>query len=181
MEVMKHNFFILSGLFCLLAAPALFAQDNTQKPTAESDEPGCQSAEAFAIIPNLEPEEVSDIDISRTKTVFKANVKSCDLYLNNNYYGKSTLTLNNLVDGFYLLRVEKQGYLPKENFIYAEHGKSKTFYIELQPTEETQKKLDAQAQSTPAPEAQKSSTNENTPAESTVATDSANASVGDAK
>lgn len=144
MERMKRIFFIFS-IITLVSASSVFAQQN-ESSASESDEPGSNSAEAFEIIPNLEAEEVADTPQGGTKAVFKTNVKNCTIFLNGNYQGRSQLTLANLVEGFYLLRVEKNGYQFQENFVYIEHGKTKTFYIELQPTEETQKKLDAEAE-----------------------------------
>ena len=120
---------------------AVFAQQSQNEEVA-----GADSADAFAIIPNLEPEESADIDISRVRVIFKTSTKNCRIYLNGNFQGISKLTLNNLVEGFYLLRTEKDGFKTQENFIYAERGKAKTFYVELEPTEETQEKLNSQTQ-----------------------------------
>lgn len=136
---MKRILFIF-GLISFLSLAPSFAQQSQS-----GEEAGADSAEAFAIIPNLEAEETADLDISRIRVIFKTNVKACRIYLNGNFQGVSKLTLNNLIEGFYLLRVEKDGYKSQENFIYAERGKEKSFYIELEPNEETQKKLDAQA------------------------------------
>lgn len=137
---MKRNFFFVLGLISLLSINGVFAQ--------EAEDRFSDSAEAFAIIPNLDPEETKDYDIYRTKAIFKTNVKNCKVYLNNNFEGYSKLTLANLVEGFYLLRVEKEGYISLENFVYVERGKEKTFYVELEPGEELLKKqAEAQVQS----------------------------------
>ncbi|MCR4821982.1 MAG: PEGA domain-containing protein [Treponema sp.] len=167
-----------------MSLPALFAQESTQPSQAEKDEAGSNSAEAFAIIPNLEPEEISDTDPSKSKIIFKSSVKNCSVYLNGNLQGRTSLTLTNLVDGFYLLRLEKSGYLPQENFIYAEHGKNKTFYIEMQPTEETKKKMEARANKEVAKEnaaAPSSSTETVKAEESPDPTSAGQTSSGDAK
>ncbi|MBQ9622899.1 MAG: PEGA domain-containing protein [Treponema sp.] len=125
---MKRSIFVILGLAALLSAPAVFAQEA---------EAGSESAEAFAIIPNLEPEETTAIEQNRTKASFKSNLKGCRIYLNHNFQGVTPLTLSNMVEGFYLLRTEKDGYNYQENFVYVEHGKAKTFYVELQPGEES--------------------------------------------
>lgn len=153
-ESMKRTIFIILGLIYSLAVFPLFAQENNESKA------GSNSADAFAIIPELECEEIKDIEPSRTKVTFKANVKNCEIQLNGNKQGKSNLTLINLVEGYYLLRAEKEGYLPKENFVYIEHGKDKTFYIELEPKEETKNKEDSTSQSNSEPAA-----NENLPAQ----------------
>lgn len=148
MEDMKRNI-IIYGLIGFLSLSTAFAQQVT-----DSSEAGSDSQDAFAIIPNLEAEEVKDIEQSKSRVIFKTSVKNCRIYLNQDFQGYSKLTLKNLVEGFYLLRVEKEGYDYQENFVYVERGKEKSFYIELQPNEETQKKLEARAS---APETEKSS------------------------
>ena len=135
---MKRTIFILFGLITFLSFSQIFAQQVTSET-----EPGSDSAEAFAIIPNLEAEETKEIEQGRSKVIFKANVKNCKIYLNQEFQGLTKLSLNNLVEGFYILRATKDGYNYQENFVYVERGKEKTFYIELQPTEETQQKLEA--------------------------------------
>lgn len=181
---MKRIFFIFS-LISLVSFSHLFAQENN------ASEHGADSAEAFAIIPELEPEESSNLPESKNRVIFKTNVKNCAVYLNNNLQGRTQLTLNNLVDGYYLLRVEKDGYDFQENFVYAEHGKSKTFYIELQPNEETQKREEVRAARSNSAAASSNSENDadashsSSQTEAQSATSSAqnsqNASFGDAK
>ncbi len=144
---MNRKIFLIFSLFMIISLTPLFSQQD------DNSGPGSKSAEAFAIIPNLEPEESSDIDISRTKSIFKTNVKSCKIYLNGNFQGISNLTLTNLIEGFYLMRVEKEGYISQENFVYIERGKEKSFFIELQPKE---KKQDEKTSA----ESEKSDTNE---------------------
>ena len=51
------------------------------------------------------------------------------------------------------MRVEKEGYISQENFVYIERGKEKSFFIELQPKE---KKQDEKTSA----ESEKSDTNE---------------------
>ena len=138
-EDMKRSIFIFS-LITFLSFSPLFAQQ-----VADSSQAGSDSQDAFAIIPNLEPEEVKDIESSRTKVIFKTNVKNCRISLNHEFQGYSKLSLLNLVEGFYLLRADKEGYDYQEKFVYVERGKEKTFYIELEPNEETKKKLEARA------------------------------------
>lgn len=137
---MKRSIFVILGLAAFLSAPALFAQEAAAEPEGEA---GSESGEAFAIIPNLEAEETTAIEQNRTKAIFKSNVKGCRIYLNHNFQGVTPLSLSNMVEGFYLLRTEKDGYNYQENFVYVEHGKAKTFHVDLQPNEETQKKLEA--------------------------------------
>lgn len=139
------KFFILLSLVSLFSTTALFAQNSEPEAQAEG-EAGADSAEAFAIIPQLEAEETSDIELSRTKAIFKTNQKNCRIFLNHTFQGLSKLTLSNLIEGFYFLRVEKDGYHFKEFFVYIERGKEKTFYIELDPTDETQRKQESRAQ-----------------------------------
>lgn len=144
---------IIFSLFLLMTIQFGFAQEaatpsqNASADTSSSDSSSENpSAEAFAIIPELECEESTDLDGLRTRVTFNANVPNCLVYLNGNLQGRTKLSLINLVDGIYLLRIAKDGYEIRENFITVDSGKAKTYYVELQPTEETQKKLDSQAQ-----------------------------------
>jgi len=155
---MKRSIFILFGLITFLS----FSQISAQQ-VEDSSQPGSDSADAFAIIPNLEPEEVKAIDPYCTKVIFKTNIKNCRIYLNQNFQGYSKLSLSNLVEGFYLLRAEKEDYDYQERFVYVERGKEKTFYVELQPNDESQKKHEARA-------ASKSASEQNASAEPEVTT-----------
>lgn|GEM_PF-1665680 len=142
---MKRTISIILGLSFISFSP-LFSQEakaEASEQAVSTDEAGSQSAEAFAIIPELKSEEETSIERNRTKATFKTNVKNCDIFLNGNNQGRSKLTLSNLIEGYYLLRVEKEGYIPTENFVYIEGGKAKTFYVELEMTEETKKKTEA--------------------------------------
>ncbi|WP_407426015.1 PEGA domain-containing protein [Treponema sp.] len=93
---------------------------------------------AFDFIPMLESESSSPIEDRSTKVTFNTNVKKCRILLNGNYQGLSKLTLTNLIDGIYLLRVEKEGYEYQENFISVENGKAQVFYIELKELQKTE-------------------------------------------
>ena len=172
---MKRSIFILFGLITFLS----FSQISAQQ-VEDSSQPGSDSADAFAIIPNLEPEEVKDIEVSRTKVIFKTNIKNCRIYLNQNFQGYSKLSLSNLVEGFYLLRAEKEGYDYQEKFVYVERGKEKTFYVELQPNEETQKKLEARANAQTEEKSSSQSKEQNVEAEPEV-TAQADSSLGEIK
>lgn len=194
---MKRTIFFILGLIFVSVSP-LLAQENEAAPAKQdsqtSNEAGSQSAEAFAIIPELKAEEESNIERNRTKATFKTNVKNCSLYLNGNFQGRSPITLTNLIEGYYLLRVENPGYIPKENFLYIEGGKARTFYIELEMTEETKQKLEARqaareraaAEKEAKANAEVSSPEVSEPAEAAAAAPSGSAepaseSLGDAK
>ena len=127
---MKHIIFVIFSLFLLNTGVSLFAEESENASDKNA------SSEAFAIIPELECEESTDIEPRRTKVTFNANVKDCLIYLNGNLQGRTKLTITNLVDGIYLLRVEKQGYEYKENFITVDNGKAKTFFVELVKSEQ---------------------------------------------
>ena len=145
---MKRILFVL-GLLAFVPALSVFSQEAEDSRSAQENQAGSESGDAFAIIPELEAEESSDIASGRTRAVFKTNVRSAAIYLNGNLQGRSQLTLNNLIEGYYLLRVEKDGYNFKENFIYVENAKSKSFYIELEPNEDTKKREQARAGASP--------------------------------
>lgn len=150
---MKRISFIFLVFVSFMSALSLSAQETeTESNSKETNaqEAGSDSAEAFEIIPNLEAEEISDINSFQTKVTFKTNVKNARIYLNGNFQGYSKLILTNLVEGFYLLRAEKDNYDYQEKFIFAERGKSKTFYIELSES----KKENAAAESGEASEAE---------------------------
>ena len=143
-QSMKHLIFSILTLLFISSAFAQQTEESQARTDAQSE--SSPSSEAFSYIPELECEESTDIDERRTKVTFTANVKNALIYLNGNLHGRTKLTLSNLTDGIYLLRVTKEDYLTQEYFITADHGKAKTYYVELQQTEETQKKLDSQAQ-----------------------------------
>lgn len=141
---MKRKTILILSLISILPVALLSAQENENPSSQESaSEPGKNSAEAFAIIPNLEPEESSDLDPYHTKATFKTNVKNAKIFLNGNFQGVSKLSVLNFIEGFYLLRAEKDGYNFKENFVYIERGKAKTFYIELTPEQKDEIKTDS--------------------------------------
>lgn len=140
--------------FSLISISSLFSQES-RASSQDEGEAGSDSAEAFAIISELKPEEEKNIQQDRTKVTFNANVKSCSIFLNGNMQGRTRLSLSSLIEGYYLLRVEKQGYITKENFVYIERGKEKSYYIELEPSEETQKREEARANRAAAREAEK--------------------------
>ncbi|WP_294429593.1 PEGA domain-containing protein [uncultured Treponema sp.] len=181
---MKYTKFFILGLISIASFSPAFAQ-NTKDYGLEQEAPGSESSEAFEYIPLLEPEEIADIDSSRTKATIKTNVKKSTIYLNGNLQGKTPLNIQNLVEGFYLLHVECKGYLPKENFIYIQRGKARTFYIELEPTEETLKKQAekeaAAERKNKASEASEASEQSTAPASETTSTTAEDTSVGDAK
>lgn len=179
---MKYTKFIILGLFSIASFSPAFAQPGSKDYGPEQAVPGSESSEAFEYIPLLEPEESSDIDSSRTKVSIKTNVKKSSVYLNGNLQGKTPLNIQSLVEGFYLLHVECQGYLPKENFIYVQRGKAKTFYLELEPTEETLKKqAEKEAAAERKNKAAASSEQSEVPASEGTSSTTEDNSVGDAK
>ena len=183
---MKRTIYFILGLIFVSVSP-LLAQENEAAPAATesqtSQEAGSQSAEAFAIIPELKAEEESNIERNRTKAVFKTNIKNCNLYLNGNFQGRTPITLTNLAEGFYLLRVDNPGYISKENFLYVEGGKARTFYIELEMTEETKQKNEARAAAIERAKAEKESKESAEPAPQEVSEPTAPAtdSLGEVK
>ena len=174
------RFFIILGLISVFSISQIFAQENESQAKSDS-EAGNDSSEAFAIIPELQAEETSNLLPGRTRAIFKTNVKSCSIFVNGNFQGRSNLTLTNLVEGYYLLRVEKDGYDYQENFVYVENGKAKTFYVELQPNEETQKRMDARAERAATREAEKAAKTEETQNNDENSVQSSDAGIGDVK
>ncbi|MBQ4378644.1 MAG: PEGA domain-containing protein [Treponema sp.] len=148
---MKKILFVL-GLFTAVSFSPLFSQtaENSTVTTTNDDKPGSASGEAFAIIPELQAEETNSLVQGRTKAVFKTNVKNVSVYLNGNLQGRTNLTISSLVEGYYLLRLEKEGYQPQEYFVYIENSKEKIFYIEFQTDEEPQVTTESDSSSTSA-------------------------------
>ena len=178
---MKRIFFIINA-FILISSSVVFAQ-STDAAQESQNKAGSDSIEAFAIIPELEAEETENFAVGRNRVIFKTNVKNCKIFLNGNFQGLSQLTLSNVIEGYYLLRVEKDGYEYQENFVYVEREKAKTFYIELQPSEETQKRENARAERAAAREAEKSAKAESTATvqEEEQSAPSESSGIGDAK
>lgn len=83
----------------------------------------------------LKSEYSAALKDNRTKITIKSNVYNAAVFLNGQLEGNTTLTINDLPQGRYRLRVEKQGYEPKRYIINVRAGQEETFYIELKKYE----------------------------------------------
>ena len=86
-------------------------------------------------IQNLEAEQISALENRQTEILIKSNVQKASVYLNNQFQGKTSLGILNLVEGIYILRVEKKGWQPQVFKIQVEAGTSREFYVELKKEE----------------------------------------------
>ena len=79
----------------------------------------------------LEAEKYTLTQQDRTKVTIRTNVPGALVYLNGILEGNSTLVINNLSEGRYNLKVEKEGYETKRCRILVRRGEEASFYIEL--------------------------------------------------
>jgi len=107
-------------------------------------------------IEELKEEERATLLENRTEITIKCNTLHADVFINGVYQGKTKLTLRNMQEGLYKLRLEKRGFKPKEYIIAVENETAKRFYIELEAKNksknaETGEQSQAQPQSTEPP------------------------------
>lgn len=79
----------------------------------------------------LTSEKKINIQKRKTKITIRANIQDAEVYLNGQYEGNTDLTINNLPEGRYHLRVEKDGYKPRRFVINVRAGEEEFYYIEL--------------------------------------------------
>lgn len=84
-------------------------------------------------IEELKEEERATLLGNRTEITIKCNTLHADVFINGVYQGKTKLTLRNMQEGLYKLRLEKRGYKSCEYLINVETELSKSFYVELYP------------------------------------------------
>jgi hypothetical protein len=80
----------------------------------------------------LQSEKTDDISEDHTKITIRCSTRNASVYLNGEYQGVTTLTISDLKPGRYVLRVEKDGYDPKEFIISVRNAQSQTWYVDLQ-------------------------------------------------
>lgn len=72
-----------------------------------------------------------------TKITIRSNAPDAAVFLNGQFEGNTTLTIKDLPEGHYFLRVEKPGYAPKRYRIAVRREMEETFYVELEKYEGT--------------------------------------------
>src|SRR5574344_261555 len=80
----------------------------------------------------LQSEKRTDIAEEHTQITIRCSTRNASVYLNGEYQGVTTLTINDLKPGRYMLRVEKEGYDPKEFLISVRSAQAQTWYVDLQ-------------------------------------------------
>lgn len=70
-------------------------------------------------------------DKRNTVLMVKTNVQGASVYLNGNYQGTTPLTIKNLTEGRYRLRVEKTHYETRELYVRVRRGQERVYYIDL--------------------------------------------------
>lgn len=66
-----------------------------------------------------------------SSVIISSNVTGASVYLNGNYQGNTPLTIKNLADGNYKLRIEKTHYETRQLTIRVRRGHEREYYIEL--------------------------------------------------
>ena len=87
-------------------------------------------------LPNeLKAEKKVQIERGASKITVKSNVDNASVFLNGTFEGNTPLTLNNLPEGRYRLKVEKNGWKTASYIINIRSGEDRTFYVELKKYE----------------------------------------------
>ncbi len=118
---------------------ALYAQQTSDIDTAPVLDDGVKiqegtppaSLDVSSSIEELSSDRRIQIDENNTKITIKCNVPDAEVFINGQFEGNTTLTLNGLPEGRYNLRIEKRGYEPRRYRIQVRRGQEETFYIEL--------------------------------------------------
>ena len=67
-----------------------------------------------------------------TSLVIETNVTGASVYINNNYRGTTPLTIKNLTEGKYKVRIEKAHYDTKTIYVKVRKGQQRCYYVELE-------------------------------------------------
>ena len=107
--------FILASVFLLNSFVPAQSEDSGISIEQKSEAPKYGILDELNIgqTPLLKSERKSAIASEATKITIKTNVPNSEIFINGNFEGYSTLTLTNLPEGKYNLKVEKKGYRPK--------------------------------------------------------------------
>lgn len=81
---------------------------------------------------SLEPSKVEELDdADEAVVIIKSNVSGADVYLNGNYQGKTTCTINDIKPGKYKLEVKKTNYEVASYTIQIQKGYELTYEVKL--------------------------------------------------
>ncbi|MGI5070327.1 PEGA domain-containing protein [Treponema pectinovorum] len=131
MSLQRFTAFFLALSISVFQAMSLDFVDGNQVFVEEKNSQEFQKQEYQNEIEILSSENLASINENKTKITIKCNAPSANVYLNGQYEGKTTLVLNNLSEGIYTLRIEKEGWQTKRYRINVKKGQEETFYIEL--------------------------------------------------
>ena len=98
---------ILMILWALLAAGFLYAEDA------------------------VEPEKIYEIQNYKSAVEIAANMPDVNVFLNDTFQGRTNLTIYDLTPGYYVLRLEKSGYEPREVTIYVKPHYGQRYFFEI--------------------------------------------------
>ncbi len=131
--------FILASVFLLNSFVPAQSEDSGISIEQKSEAPKYGILDELNIgqTPLLKSERKGAIASEATKITIKTNVPNSEIFINGNFEGYSTLTLTNLPEGKYNLKVEKKGYRSKRYRIKVAKGEERVFYIELEQYEGT--------------------------------------------
>jgi hypothetical protein len=71
------------------------------------------------------------VEKKNSSLTIKTNVSGASVYLNGNYRGTTPLTIKNLTEGKYRLRLQKTHYETRELSIQVRRGQERVYYIDL--------------------------------------------------
>lgn len=81
----------------------------------------------------LAPENRVEISSNSSSINFKTDHSKASVYINEDFYGYTPLEIKNLIPGFYLVNITRQGFRPEEFSIEVKAGHYDEYYLELSP------------------------------------------------
>lgn len=79
----------------------------------------------------LKPDEKEFIAETQTSIRIACTKKKSSVYINDEYFGTTPLTVTDLTPATYILRVEKSGFAPKSFLIEIKRGLHQEYFVEL--------------------------------------------------
>ena len=84
-----------------------------------------------AFCEELLSEQTSQIEENKTEITIRCSVPGVYIFLNGELQGKTELTIRNLREGIYNLKLEKKGFETQFFEIEVKKSLSQTFYVEM--------------------------------------------------
>ena len=112
---------IVSLILILSSACCLFAEETV------ADESKIERL----FIEDLEPQSISQISSDDAQIIIASNQWHSRIYLNNIYHGNTKLKIANLMQGEYVLQLQKNEKSSKKYYIAVKKGYALLYYVEF--------------------------------------------------